>query len=343
MNTKKLVLSFCLLATVTGEFWGDVIHGNGSRLLTEAIPDDERRAKYEQALEATRQEIETDIAAFRGKYADEARFVRTALSKERRAYLISAVVAGRTRPIAVKVERLKCALKNAEKARDEARHFVWWKKVKVNRLTSKLKKAELQNTAIREKFADLERTADGLIVEAREAREQASNVHKERVEFVAGLRDVVVLRSARLDDDRRRLGDSGVTIRELEAMMGSVVQDIEYVVEQNLICDNVASFAKHIHDIDLNDDDYDYASFRDETGGGYWLYRKLKASFCGQTRGYNSDVETFVALLYASAALSTVNPFVVAEEVCNCLVKLRVNLALALCALVQQQQGVFDQ
>jgi hypothetical protein len=284
METKKLVLGFCALAAVTGgapQVFGVPVALK--RLLALAIPDDGIRTKYEADYDAVLQQLKEEVGAFVGHCNEEVKLIRNAYLKEHQAHFLRAINDSNTpgvRAIDERVAGMRRDLAKAEKAvkaAKESKFFIWWNQTKVNRLTSKIGKAEQQRTCILQKSAARESLAARLINEARQSRLAAYAFHDKRVALVNTLCDTSAREDSMLADSEAWGSVGGLSIPCAAKMEMSVheylaviraAKSMRYAV--TWVNDSVNRAVKRMPG---------YAWFC-ENGGNSRLYDKLSAPYC---------------------------------------------------------------
>jgi hypothetical protein len=159
--------------------------------LAEAIPDDERRSRYDDIFDDAVIEIQADLAEFAQIGNEEVRLASEARLKNCYVsflYEINESKARDIKSIDEEIAGMQSDLAKAEKAANGFRRFFWQKQTEADRLNSKLAKAEVDR--LTSKLAEAEQQRDRMLQEIAERKNLASRLYGEAVQ---GWKDVSVL------------------------------------------------------------------------------------------------------------------------------------------------------
>jgi hypothetical protein len=314
MNTKKLVLGFCVLAAVTGEFWGNAVTGteaapqvfgneavtgrgapavsvlmSPSEMLTEAFPDEESRAQYVDGLNVLEREAKANADKLVEVGNDEVNRVKSALSSEHRAHLLGELAIRDVKLVdEKKIARIQRDLEKAEKRVERAWFFVEWRKAKVEKLKLKLADAEQKRDRMLEQVAALCHTANGCIDKAQQHRSAASALHTQRVAAITNACALLPLsiNGIRADEDRLH---AGLAITDLQELALKIIGYIVVAREADRVLAATLRGAECLRNA-FHEGQYDYDWF---SGGNRGLYETLMLSYEPKMLGYNYYYEAF--------------------------------------------------
>jgi hypothetical protein len=263
MNTKRLVLGFCALAAVTGEFWGNEASGgfladsaaetlrkefgvwDGLRPLVfenlglEVLSDvRERQSRYENELNATDERIANERAALARMRKEEIDHVRNALSLEHQAHFRKWIAIETHKKVfkdaSLKRVELTIALKEAIGELGKLWFFELRAKrkarAKISELESQLEEAcaptEAKALALQKCKSAYEKAVEETS-EAERSRYAARGVHKQRIEcFEVIVSDHINERgNVDREADCRILGSPDCDIEQREKIIVSALKD----------------------------------------------------------------------------------------------------------------------
>jgi hypothetical protein len=296
MNTKKLVLGFCVLAAVTGSaphvFGGESLQDR----LAEAIPDNRIRAECETALASTEQQFQAKVDDLASMGDEEVRLVRDAILKDRRAHLLDEIMISDFSKINAINEEIRCIHSDLCKA--DYPLFFSQKQAKVDMLKSKLKETKQQRILMREQIVGHSRLVTEIGCEARQAMKEACLLHAQRVARLNELCDTTISeREGSLSADLDGFRDLGkCSISDQVQMYRRALGDLVVIRAAELIRRDVRRVDRGLwHAVWETQDDY--AWFHGVTGLDRSLYNTWQTSFCSLAIDYDSDTKELVAPL----------------------------------------------